>query len=56
MNVGDVTSARDCCDEIEVAELPGTSGVLYMTIRNDFCPNGVECPGLQSARQFSLSQ
>ena len=58
VNVGDVTSARDCCDEIEVAELPGTSAapVIYMTIRNDFCPNGVECPGLQSARQFSVSQ
>ena len=30
--------------------------VTIMTIRNDFCPNGVECPGLQSARQFSVSQ
>lgn len=28
---------------------------LYMTIRNDDCPNGVLCPDLESARQFSVS-
>ena len=58
-NVGDVTSARNCCDEIEVAELPaavqGGPPTLYMTIRNDDCPNGLRCPGSESARQFSTS-
>ena len=58
-NVGDPTSARDCCDEIEVAELPPATKAgpprLYMTIRNDDCPNGIRCPGSESARQYSTS-
>ena len=65
-HVGDLSGKRNCCDEIEVAELPppsptraaqNTSSIptLYMTIRNDDCPNGLLCPGLESARQFSLS-
>ena len=65
-NVGDLSGKRDCCDEIEVAELPPplhhpgvvmepVAPTLYMTIRNDNCPNGVLCPGLESARQFSIS-